>query len=66
MGFAELSIELTDEQRSLGDAVRKFCAEVWRPAAIELDKLSDPPDMIAEGSVIWDVLRRSYQLGSSN
>lgn len=63
MGFAELSIELTDEQRSIGDAARKFCTEVWRPAAIQLDKLSDPQDVIAEGSVLWDVLRKSYRLG---
>ena len=63
MGFEELSIELTDEQKSLCDATKKFCAEVWRPAAIELDKLSDPQDVIAPSSILWDVLRKSYRLG---
>jgi alkylation response protein AidB-like acyl-CoA dehydrogenase len=29
----------------------------------ELDKIPDPDDVIAEGSVYWDVFRRAYQLG---
>jgi hypothetical protein len=36
---------------------------VWRPAAVELDKLADPQDVIAEGSVLWDVFRKTYELG---
>jgi alkylation response protein AidB-like acyl-CoA dehydrogenase len=63
MGFAELSLEPTEEQKTICDATRKFCAEVWRPAAIELDKMSNPQDVIAPGSVLWDVLRKTYQLG---
>ena len=66
MGFSELSIELTDDQKAMRDATEKFCTEVWRPAAIELDKLHDPQDVIAEGSVLWDVLRKSYELGYHN
>jgi len=63
MAFSELSIELTDNQKATRDATRKFCADVWRPAAIELDKLHDPNDVIAESSILWDVLRKSYELG---
>ena len=63
MGLAELNIDLTDEQKAVRDAARKFVREVWRPAAIELDKLHDPEDVIAEGSVLWDVFRRTYELG---
>ena len=63
MGLTELSIDLTDEQIAIRDAARKFFGEVWRPADIDLDKLSDPRDVIAEGSVLWDVLRKSYEMG---
>ncbi len=63
MGLRELNIDLTDEQKAIRDTTREFCTEVWRPAAIELDKLHDPQDVIAEGSVLWDVLRKSYELG---
>ena len=63
MAFAELSIELTEEQKTITEATRKFCTEVWRPASIELDKLSNPQDVIAPGSILWDVLRKTYQLG---
>lgn len=63
MGLRELDIDLTDEQKAIRNTTREFCAEVWRPAAIELDKLHDPQDVIAEGSVLWDVLRKSYELG---
>ncbi len=63
MGFRELDINLTDDQKAARDAAKKFCAEVWRPAAIELDKLHDPQDVIAEDSVLWDVLRKTFELG---
>lgn len=63
MGLRELNIDLTKDHVALWDASRKFFSEVWRPAAIALDKLADPQDVIAEGSVLWDVLRKSYELG---
>ncbi len=63
MGLLELNYDLTEEQRALRAATREFCMAVWRPAAIELDKLADPADVIAPGSVFWDVLRQTYQLG---
>ena len=63
MGLVELNIDLTDEQKTIRNEARRFFMEVWRPAAIELDKLADPQDVIAEGSVLWDVLRKSYELG---
>jgi len=34
-----------------------------RPAGIELDKLADPCDVIADGSVLWDVHERYRELG---
>ena len=63
MGLVELEINLTEEQRAIRDEARKFFMEVWRPAAIKLDKLADPEDVIAKDSVLWDVLRKTYELG---
>lgn len=63
MGIPDLDIGLTDEQKRLRDMVRKFGAQVVRPAGIEMDKLHDPADVIADGSLLWDVYREFRQLG---
>lgn len=63
MGLRELNIDLTKEHVTLWTETRKFVSEVWRPAAMELDRCPDPQDVIGEGSVLWDVLRKSYELG---
>jgi len=63
MGLRELNVDLTDEHIALRDAARKFFGEVWRPAAVELDKLPDPQDVIAAGSILWNVLRQTWKLG---
>jgi alkylation response protein AidB-like acyl-CoA dehydrogenase/nitroreductase/NAD-dependent dihydropyrimidine dehydrogenase PreA subunit len=63
MGLRDLNIDFTKEHVALWDSVKKFMSEVWRPAAVELDKMADPQDVIAEGSVLWDVFRQSYGLG---
>jgi len=63
MGLVELDINLTEEQRTLRDEARRFFMGVWRPAAIQLDKLADPEDVIAKDSVLWDVFRQTYKLG---
>lgn len=59
----DLDLNLTDVQKNLRDMIRKFGAEVVRPAGIALDKLADPADVIAEGSVLWDVYRQFRELG---
>ena len=63
MAIRDLDLNLTDVQKNLRDMIRKFGAEVVRPAGIELDKLPDPADVIAEGSVLWDVYRQFRELG---
>jgi len=63
MGLRELNIDLTKEHVALWKETKKFMSEVWRPAAIELDQLHDPQDVIAEGSALWDVFRKTYELG---
>jgi len=61
--MSEISIDLTDEQKALSEQARKFFMEVWRPAAIALDKLPDPQEVITEGSLFWDAFRKARQLG---
>lgn len=63
MGIIELDLHLTENQKAIRDSARKFLREVWRPASVELDRLSSPEDVVAEGSVLWDVLRKTYELG---
>ena len=63
MGIRDLDLNLTDEQKSLRDMIRKFGAEVVRPAGVTLDKLADPAAVIADGSVLWDVYRQFRELG---
>ena len=60
--YLDLNKELTDEQRSVKEETHRFAAEVLRPASIELDKLS-PEEVIADGSVMWEVFRKAYQQG---
>jgi len=62
MGLRELNVDLTKEHVTLWNETKKFLSEVWRPAAIELDQLQNPADVIAEGSVLWDVLKKTYEL----
>jgi alkylation response protein AidB-like acyl-CoA dehydrogenase len=60
--YVELNKNLTEEEVSLKDQVHRFAAEVFRPAAMELDTLS-PEEVIAPGSVLWDVFRKYRELG---
>ncbi len=62
MSFMDLNIELTEEQEVLKKEIHKFALEVLRPAAAELDRKS-PAEVIAPGSVYWDVMKKMYQLG---
>lgn len=59
MGLSQLDQDLTDTQKAVQTATREFSMAVWRPAAVQLDKLADPADVIAHGSVFWDVFRQT-------
>ncbi|MGQ9572810.1 MAG: acyl-CoA dehydrogenase family protein [Dehalococcoidia bacterium] len=61
--YLELNKELTPEQIALKNETHRFAAEVLRPASIELDKVADPEDVIKKGSPMWDVFKKSYELG---
>lgn len=61
--YLDLSLGLTEEQLAFRDNVHRFALEVLRPRAAELDRRTDPAEVIARGSPLWDVLRRAYELG---
>ncbi len=61
--FQDLAVDLSEAEIALKEATHKFAAEVTRPASLELDKLANPEDVIADGSLLWDVFRRHYELG---
>jgi len=63
MAYRDIDINLTDEQIALRDTIRKFGAEVMRPAGEKLDKLADPADVFAKGSVLWNVFKQYRELG---
>jgi alkylation response protein AidB-like acyl-CoA dehydrogenase len=57
--YLELNKNLTPEQDALRVQMHRFAAEVMRPAAVELDKLT-ADEVIAPGSRLWDVFRQAY------
>ena len=62
MAYLELDVTFDEEQRAVQDMAKRFAMEVMRPAGIELDKLADPADVIAKGSVLWDVFKKQREL----
>jgi alkylation response protein AidB-like acyl-CoA dehydrogenase len=62
MTFIDLEPNLTESEKAIQDSVHKFAEEVMRPAAAELDRLPDPADVIAPGSILWDVFERYRSL----
>jgi len=62
MALAEIETALTDQERAIRDTARKFAREVMRPAGVALDRLSDPAQVIAPDSVLWDVFRKYWDL----
>lgn len=63
MSWVDIETGLTDEDRAVRDTCHKFAAEVLRPAGRTLDRLSDPAQVIAKDSVLWDVVGQYHRLG---
>jgi len=61
--FLDIEVDLSDEAQTIRDTVHKFAEEVMRPAGEALDKLQDPADVSAEGSILWDVYEKYHQIG---
>jgi alkylation response protein AidB-like acyl-CoA dehydrogenase len=62
MPLADIEVALTDQEREIRDSAHRFAEKVMRPAGIALDRLPDPADVIAPGSVLWDVFRQHREL----
>ena len=62
MGYVELDMDLSKEVVAMLKEVKKFAMDVVRPAGIDLDRLQDPADVSAPGSVLWDVHRAFREL----
>jgi alkylation response protein AidB-like acyl-CoA dehydrogenase len=62
--FLDLTPDLGEVEAALKERTHRFAAEVMRPASVELDKLAAPEEVIADGSVFWDVFRQYYDLGN--
>ncbi len=60
--YVELNKTITPEQQALREQMHRFAAEVIRPAAVELDKLT-ADEVIAPGSRLWDLFRQAYGQG---
>ena len=60
--YLELNKELTFDESNVKEQVHRFGVEYLRPAAAELDQLP-PEEVIASGSVLWEVFRKAYELG---
>ena len=63
MTVIDIEIPLTDVEADIRDTAHRFAEEVLRPAGTALDRMADPADVIAPGSVLWDVLDKYRQLG---
>jgi len=62
MPLTDIEVAVTDEERMVWDTAHKFAEEVLRPAGTALDRLSDPAQVIAPGSVLWDVFEKYREL----
>lgn len=63
MSYIELNKQLATEEAAVKRMAHRFAADVLRPASLELDRVPDPEDVIAEGSVFWEVFREFYRRG---
>jgi alkylation response protein AidB-like acyl-CoA dehydrogenase len=62
MPLIDLEVTLTDQERAIRDTARRFAQEVMRPAGAQLDRLPDPASVIERQSVLWDVLKKYWDL----
>ncbi len=62
MGYLNIDINISKDTKSMLKEVEKFSMDIMRPAGIELDRLSDPEDVIKKDSVLWDVFKRFREM----
>lgn len=64
MPVSDLDFDFSEDEQLVKDTAHRFAAEVLRPAGQALDKL-DPDEVIAPGSIFWDVWKQYQELGFS-
>ncbi len=57
MPYREIDLNVSKETLAMQKEVREFAKKVMRPVGIELDRMPDPADVVAEGSVLWDAFK---------
>ncbi len=60
--YLELNKELTKEQIQLKNSVREFAQAELRPAGRELDAMTNPADVIKNGSLFWEGMKKMRDL----
>ena len=63
MATIDYEVGLSEEERAVRETAHRFAAEVMRPAGATLDALADPEDVIADGSILWEVYEKYRALG---
>jgi alkylation response protein AidB-like acyl-CoA dehydrogenase len=58
MPLTDIEISLTDQEREIRDAARRYAREVLRPMGAQLDRLAEPAAVTAPHSALWDVFDR--------
>ncbi len=61
--YRELDAHFPQEYEQLRQSAHRFAKDVLRPAAIELDKIANPDEVIAPRSRLRQVFEQAYQLG---
>jgi alkylation response protein AidB-like acyl-CoA dehydrogenase len=59
----DIEVGLTDEAAEIQATAHKFASEVLRPAGIELDRMTDPADVVAPESVLWSCFEKYHEIG---
>ena len=62
MAYKELDMTISKEALAMQKEARRFAMEVLRPVGIELDQLADPSDVIANGSPLWDTMKKYREM----
>jgi len=64
--ITDIEVGLSDTERAIRDRAHQFAKDVMRPIGVQLDQLQDPQDVIASGSLLWDVFKKYREAGLSD
>jgi len=61
--YTDLCPTLTPQQQAFKEGVHQVARDVLRPAAMALDRLPDPQQVIARDSLLWTTMKAAYAQG---